>query len=107
MKPFTKAFPTIAVLAAVTVSAAQPQDFSDAGRQALIENVLQSDTNNDGALYLSEFELLMKRNADDKRGSALIVVRTGAHGRVFKRLDKNSDGAVTRDEIQALAEERR
>lgn len=106
MKPFTKAFPTTAVLAAVTVSAAQAQDMSDADRQALIENVLQSDTNNDGVLYLSEFELLMKRNADDKLDRASIVVRTGAYGQVFKRLDNNSDGAVTRDEIQALAEER-
>ena len=107
MKSFTKMFPTIAVLAAVTGSAAQAQDMSDADRQALIENVLQSDTNNDGALYLSEFELLMKRNADDKLGRASMVVRTGAYGQVFKRLDKNGDGAVTRDEIQALAEERR
>lgn len=106
MSSFTRTFLTVAALAAVTVPAAQAQDMSGADRQALIENFLQSDTNNDGALYLSEFEQLMKLNAGDNLGRASMVVRTGAYGQVFRRLDRNSDGAVSRDEIQAFAEER-
>lgn len=106
MNSVIKTFLAVAALAAVSVSAAQAQEMSGADRQALIENFLQSDTNNDGALYLSEFELLMKRNADDNLGRASMVVRTGAYGQVFNRLDKNRDGAVSREEIQALAEER-
>lgn len=57
-------------------------------------------------LYRSEFELLMKLNADDNPWRAAIVVRTGAYAQAFNRLDKNSDGAVTREEIQELADER-
>lgn len=106
MNSLTATFLTVAAIAAVPVSAAQAQEMSGADRQALIANFLQADINNDGALYLSEFELLMKLNADDNLGRASMVVRTGAYGQAFNRLDTNRDGAVTREEIQALAEGR-
>ena len=42
----------------------------------------------------------------DNLGRAAMVVRTGAYAQAFNRLDKNSDGAVSREEIQDLADER-
>lgn len=96
----------VAVLAALPVASVHAQGMSGAERQAMIANFLQADTNNDGMLYRSEFELLMRLNADDNLGRASMVVRTGAYGQVFDRLDRNGDGAVSREEIQELAEAR-
>lgn len=106
MTPITKSLLTVGVLAALTLSPAHAQDMSGADRQAMIANFLEADTNNDGMLFQSEFELLMKLNAADNLGRASMVVRTGAYGRVFERLDGNSDGAISREELQELAEER-
>lgn len=106
MKPTTKTLLAVAVLAATPFYAAHAQSMSGAEKQALIENFLQADTNNDGALYRSEFEILMKLNAQDNLGRASMVVRADAYGRAFDRLDKNGDGAVTKEEIQDLANER-
>lgn len=106
MKPIIRTLMAVAVLSAVPVSAAHAQSISGAERQEMIANFLQADTNNDGMLYLSEFELLMKLNAEDNLGRAAIIVRTGAYGKAFDRLDKNGDGAATREEIQALAKAR-
>lgn len=106
MKPITRTLMAIAILAAVPVSAAHAQSMSNADKQALIENFLQADTNNDGALYRSEFETLMKLNAADDLGRAAMVVRAGAYGKAFNRIDGNGDGAVTKEEIQGLAQSR-
>lgn len=106
MKPGARTMMAVAVLAAAPVSAAHAQGMTGADRQAMIENFLQADTNDDGSLYQSEFEVLMKLNAEDNLGRAAIVVRTGAYARAFGRLDANGDGAVTREEIQELAEAR-
>jgi len=37
---------------------------------------------------------------------ASMVVRAGAYGKAFDRLDRNGDGAATKEEIQALAKAR-
>lgn len=106
MKPIAKALIAIAVLAASPFSAAQAQNMSGAEKQALIQNMLQADSNNDGMLFLSEFELLIKLNADDGLGKAAMVKRTGAYRQVFNRLDSNGDGALTKQEAQQLAKQR-
>lgn len=108
MKPITTSVMAVAAFVSGPFSAAlaQGQDMSVADRQAMIENFVEADGNDDGMLYLSEFEMLMKLNADDNLGRAAIVVRTGAYKRVFDRLDSNSDGAVSNEELQELAEGR-
>lgn len=106
MKPVTTHLVAFAAVFAMPVSAAHAQSMSDADRQEMIANFLQADTNNDGALYKSEFELLMKLNAEDNLGRAAMVVRSGSFERAFTRLDKNKDGAISKEEIQAFAEER-
>lgn len=103
MKPMMSIFLAVAV---ATCSAAMAQEMSGADKQALIANFLEADTNNDGILYRSEFELLMKLNSNDNLGKAAIVVRTGSYDRAFARLDLNGDGAITQEEFRALAEER-
>lgn len=105
-KPVTKTILTVTAVVATTVHAAHAQSMTDAEKRAMVENFLQADSNNDGLLYRSEFELLMKLNAEDNLGRAATVVRTGAYERVFTRIDKNNDGAISREEIQAFAEER-
>jgi Ca2+-binding EF-hand superfamily protein len=106
MQPITRTLAALAVLATVPVSAVQAQSMSGAEKQALIANMLQADSNNDGVLYLSEFELLIKLNAEDGLGKAALVKRTGAYDKAFKKLDSNGDGAVTKEEAQQLAEGR-
>jgi hypothetical protein len=106
MISITRTLVATAILVAASYSVAQAQSMSGAERQALIQNMLQADSNNDGMLFLSEFELLIKLNADDGLGKAAMVERTGAYRMVFNRLDSNGDGALTKEEAQQLAEER-
>ena len=106
MKTTSQTLMTVAVIAVGSVSAAHAQSMTGAEQQAMIENFLQADTNNDGMLYRSEFDLLIKLNAADNLGQAAMVVRTGAYAQAFNRLDRNSDGAVSREEIQDLAQAR-
>lgn len=106
MSPITRILAVAATLAAIPFSAAHAQGMTGAEKQAMIANFLQADSNNDGNLYPGEFELLIKLNAEDNLGRAAMVVKTGAYGRAFDRLDKNRDGAISKEEIQAMAEER-
>ena len=108
MKPIsTTVLAAVAFVGApLSAAIAQGQEISVADRQAMIENFFEADSNDDGMLYLSEFEMLMKLNAEDNLGRAAIVVRTGAYKRVFERLDANGDGAVSSEELQELVEGR-
>ena len=106
MKPVMTHLIAVTAFAIIPVTAAHAQNMSGEERQEMIANFLQADTNNDGALYASEFELLMKLSAEDNLGRAAMVVRTGAYEQAFTRLDMNNDGAISREEIQAFAEER-
>jgi len=106
MKPITKTLVATAAFTCAFISAAQAQDLSDAEKRALLENILLADTNNDGMLFLSEFEALIKLNADDGLGKAAKIERAGISEILFKKLDGNGDGGLTKEEAQALAEER-
>lgn len=106
MKPTTKTFWLALSLYALAQGAAQAQEMTAAEKQALLENILQADANNDAVISRSEFEKLIDMNADDKLGRAAMVKRLGAYDAAFGKLDGNSDGFLTKEEMQALAEER-
>lgn len=106
MRLIRKTLMTFVILAAAPLSAASAQGMSEADRRKLIENILEADADKNGALTQGEFETLIRLNAADNLGRAKLVVRAGAYGKAFNRLDKNSDGAVTREEMQELAEQR-
>jgi Ca2+-binding EF-hand superfamily protein len=93
----------LAALATTLAGEARAQSMTPAERQLMIENMLQADSNNDGAINRSEFEALMQLNANDNLGASGMVVRTGAYDRAFGRLDANGDGLLTREEAQELA----
>lgn len=97
----------LAILAALSLpKAAQAQDMSAADRQKLLENVVEADRNDDGAISASEFETLINLNAADKLGRAERVRKSGRYDMVFNRLDANGDGFLTKEEMQQMAEER-
>lgn len=106
MKPTIKTICLALSLLALSLGAAQAQDMTAAEKQALLENILQADKNNDGAISRSEFETLIEMNADDNLGRAKMVKRMSAYDMAFGKLDGNSDGFLTKEEMQALAKER-
>lgn len=90
----------------LSLGGAQAQSMSNEDRQKMIENIVQADKNNDGAISRSEFETLINLNAADGLGRAGQVKRRGAYDLAFGRIDANNDGFLTQAEMQALAEER-
>ncbi len=98
---------SLAILAGLSVpKASQAQNMSAAELQKLLENVIEADRNDDGAISASEFETLINLNAADKLGRAERVKKSGLYGMVFKRLDANGDGFLTKEEMQQMAEAR-
>lgn len=92
-------------LAVVTPAAAQAP--SAAQKEMAVENFLQADANADGALNRTEFTTLINLNAEDGLGRAAMVRRFSRYDAAFGRMDANSDGFVTPEEMQALAEQAR
>ena len=93
-----------AVAFALPLSGTQAQSMSDADKQKMAENVAQADANGDAALSRGEFDLLLQLNAEDNLGRAAQLVRLGRQAMVFKRIDADGNGLVTRQEMQALAQ---
>ena len=92
-------------LLALPLGTAEAQTLSAVDRQKMIENIVQADQNNDGAISRAEFEALIDLNAADSLGRAGQVKRLGAHDAAFGRLDADGNGLLTREEMQALAEQ--
>ncbi|ETX26744.1 hypothetical protein [Roseivivax isoporae] len=82
----------------------QAQTLSDAQRRLLQENMMQADANSDGMLDRSEFEALIRLNAEDDLGRAAMIVQADRFGAAFARIDGNGDGVVTATELQAMAQ---
>lgn len=89
---------------ALSTAAAKAQAPSGAERRLLAENVLQADANGDAVRNRSEFETLIRLNAEDELGRAAMIVRSGRFDMAFRRIDANGDGLVIQSELQALAQ---
>jgi Ca2+-binding EF-hand superfamily protein len=80
-----------------------PSVWADgAQRDIIVENFMQADVNADGALSLDEFTALIDLNAADGVARASMIKRMGRQPMAFGRLDANSDGLITNDEISAM-----
>ena len=84
---------------------AHAQAVSEAQQQLFAENMTQADADGDGMLDRSEFEALIRLNAEDDLGRASMIVRSERFGTAFERVDANGDGVVTASEIQALVQQ--
>lgn len=80
-----------------------PAWAAESQENAVAENFIQADANADGALSIAEFNALIDLNAADGIGRAAMIKRMGKQSVAFGRLDANSDGVVTTDEISAMA----
>ena len=106
MKPTIKTFCLTLSILGLSLGAAEAQNMSKADRQKMIENIVQADQNNDGAISRGEFETLINLNAADGLGRAAQVKRFGAHDRAFRELDGDGNGLLTQAEMQDLAQQR-
>ncbi len=96
----TSVFVAASVLTIAVTAPAYAQDDRDQART----NFLQADANNDDQLDLAEFTTFIDLNADDGLGQASMVRRLGMHETAFGRIDTNSDGHASREEIDAQAQ---
>ncbi|MEM8792659.1 MAG: hypothetical protein AAGE80_13650 [Pseudomonadota bacterium] len=95
----------IAAFAVFSVSFAISIPASAAGAQQdmAVENFKEADANADGALTLNEFTALIDLNAADGIGRAHIIKRMGKQSMAFGRIDANSDGLISTEELSAMA----
>lgn len=87
----------------VTVLPAASALAAGSEREILAENFLEADANADGALTLQEFTALIDLNAADGIARANMIKRAGRQSTAFGRIDANSDGIITTDELSAMA----
>jgi len=93
-------FITASVIAIAVAARAYAQDERDQART----NFSQADANQDDQLDLAEFTTFVDLNAEHGLGRASMIRRLGMHDTVFGRIDTNSDGHASREEIEAQAE---
>jgi len=100
MKSIIASSAIAAVLATGIVADARADE---AAKNLAAENYMQADANGDSALTLAEFTTLINLNAEDGLGKAHMIKRMGRYSMAFGRIDANSDGLVTPEEMQAMA----
>ncbi len=99
MKMHSKRLVAFKSIAAIAVVAAGVAHAAGSDREKAAENFLQADVNSDGALTIDEFTTFIGLNADDNLGRAATVRRFGRYEMAFERLDANTDGVVTTEEL--------
>lgn len=99
MKIFITALLAPLTFAAPLLTAAQAQSLSPEQQELAAENFKQADADQDGVLAKDEFQVFMQANAEDKLGSAEMVVRNSAYAQAFGKLDKNGDGQIAAEEL--------
>jgi Ca2+-binding EF-hand superfamily protein len=85
------------IIGFVVAPAATAQSVS---KQA-IANFQMADANSDGALTQAEFTAFIDLNAASKIGQSGRVQKLGLYERTFTRLDANSDGIVSAEELRS------
>ncbi|MEM1268160.1 MAG: hypothetical protein AAGI50_19305 [Pseudomonadota bacterium] len=87
---------------AVALLVAAPGLASD---QALAqENFQQADLDANGALDAAEFKAFIDLNADDNLGRAAMLRDRGMYTQVFQRIDANSDGILSGEELSRMSQ---
>lgn len=99
-----KIFPAIIKPATFILLLQHPVSVLAQDNQLGQENYIQADVNKDGVLDYAEFVTFIDLNAADNIGRAKMISSGGFHERGFKRVDRNGDGYVTPNELQAISQ---
>ena len=78
---------------------------ADAQRAQVQANFQQADVNQDGQLDMAEFTTFINLNSDHNLGRAGMIRRFGMYSRAFDAADANGDGFVSKQEIEARAQQ--
>lgn len=93
---------TTVALVALTLSGSSNANPERAQAQA---NFQAADVDKNEQLNLAEFTTFINLNADHKLGRASSIRRFGMYAKAFKTADANGDGAVSKQEIAAQAQQ--
>ncbi|MEM9999739.1 MAG: hypothetical protein AAF940_02560 [Pseudomonadota bacterium] len=101
--PVMKSTAFAAAFGSLFFAAALHAQASEINSEMAIENYQQADANGDGNLTVDEFTAFINLNADDGVGRAGMIRDRNMHGFAFRRIDANSDGLVSAEEMSAMA----
>ncbi|MGI9364461.1 MAG: hypothetical protein ACR2O8_04705 [Rhizobiaceae bacterium] len=95
----------IAMLGIVILFCTVPMDSSNASsRDQAVANFKQADKDANGALTTEEFKMFIDLNASHGIGRAALIKKRRLYNMAFSRIDGNSDGIVTPDELSAASQ---
>lgn len=103
MLPNHNRFVACVMAASFAIAPATFSYASDETKDQVAENFLQADADESGTLDRREFKKLIDLNARYDIGRAQMVQRLNRYNTAFSRIDADSDGIVTKEELSAMA----